>query len=90
MGLCGRRGVGESVGGGTVLASLPTPTQGKFYSCTDEAKHTPEECKCVPLTPYPKDSHCPLKATPISFCPPEHPPIPPRAPFWGLEESRGP
>lgn len=23
--------------------------QGRFYSCTDEAKHTPEECKSVPF-----------------------------------------
>lgn len=22
-------------------------SQGRFYSCTDEAKHTPEECKSV-------------------------------------------
>lgn len=28
----------------------PKPPQGKFYSCTDEAKHTPGECKWV-LTP---------------------------------------
>ncbi|XP_025907248.1 voltage-dependent L-type calcium channel subunit alpha-1F-like [Nothoprocta perdicaria] len=25
--------------------------KGKFYSCTDEAKHTPAECKCALVTP---------------------------------------
>ena len=36
------------------MGSLPTSDccfpQGKFYSCTDEAKHTPGECKWVSLS----------------------------------------
>lgn len=35
--------------------------QGRFYSCTDEAKHTPEECKSVLM-----NVHQPLRLNTLS------------------------